>query len=121
MPVSDRKVEIFCFSGKISADMPLYPPRSQEPYKKKELLVKREQQLRHALSSGLASEKVSRAAENVRAAQPMILKAEQELIRYDRETEARTRQLAAIEKKRNTWQGMSVEAIVQRSKPSPGK
>jgi len=94
--------------------MPLYAPRSQEPYKKKELLFKREQQLRHALSSGLASVKVSRAAENVRAAQLMILKAEQDLIRYDPETEARTRQLAAIEKKRNTWQSMSVEAIVQQ-------
>jgi len=94
--------------------MPLYPPRSQEPYKKKELLFKREQQLRHALSSGLASVKVRRAAENVRAAQLMILKAEQELIRYDPETEQRTRQLAAIEKRRDTWQGMAVEAIVQR-------
>jgi hypothetical protein len=101
--------------------MPLYPPRSQEPYKKKELLFKREQQLRHALSSGLASAKVSRAAENVRAAQLMILKAEQELIRYDPETAERTRQLAAIERKRNTWQGMSVEAIVEQcsAKPRP--
>ena len=99
--------------------MPLYPPRSQEPYKKKELLFKREQQLRHALSSGLASVKVSRAAENVRAAQLMILKAEQELIRYDSETEERTRQLAAIEKKRNTWQGISVEAIVQQYSAKP--
>lgn len=100
--------------------MPLYPPRSQEPYKKKELLFKREQRLRHALSSGLASVRVNRAAENVRAAQLTILKAEQELIRYDSETEERARQLAAIEKKRNTWQGMSVEAIVQHyaAKPS---
>jgi len=94
--------------------MPLYPPRSQEPYKKKELLFKREEQLRHALSSGLASVKVRRAAENVRAAQLMILKAEQELLRYDSETEERTRQLTAIEKRRNTWQGMSIEAIVQQ-------
>src|SRR5262245_48350558 len=94
--------------------MPLYPPRSQEPYKKKELLFKREQQLRHALSSGLSSLKVNRAAENVRAAQLMILKAEQELIRYDSETEEKTRQLAAIEKKRNVWQVMPAEAIVQQ-------
>jgi hypothetical protein len=94
--------------------MPLYPPRSQEPYKKKELLFKREQQLRHALSSRLSSSKVNRAAENVRAAQLMILKAEQELIRYDSEAEEKTRQLAAIEKKRNVWQVMPVEAIVQR-------
>jgi hypothetical protein len=99
--------------------MPLYPPRSQEPYKKKELLFKREQQLRHALSSGLASLRVSRASEQVRAAQLMILKAEQELIRYDPETEERTRQLAAIEKKRNTWRGMSVEAVVQHYLPKP--
>ena len=101
--------------------MPLYPPRSQEPYKTTELLFKREQQLRHALSSGLASVKVSRAAEKVRAAQLMILKAEQELIRYDSDTEERTRQLAAIERKRNAWQGMSVEVIVQQysaKKPS---
>jgi hypothetical protein len=64
---------------------------------------------------------VGRAAENVRAAQLMILKAERELIRYDSETEERTRQLGAIEKKRNTWQGMSVEAIVQQysAKHSP--
>jgi hypothetical protein len=99
--------------------MPSHPPRSQEPYKKKELLFKREQQLRHALSSGVAPAKVSPAAENVRAAQLMILKAEQELIRYDSETEERTRQLAAIEKKRNTWQGMSVEGIIQQYSAKP--
>ena len=67
--------------------MPLYPPRSLEPYKKKETLLKREQQLRHALFSGAAPDRLRRAAENVRTAQLAVLKAENELVRYDSESE----------------------------------
>jgi len=43
--------------------MPLYPSRTLEPYKRKETLSKREQQLRHALSTGAATDTVHRAAQ----------------------------------------------------------
>lgn len=99
--------------------MPLYPPRSLEPYKKKEALFKREQQLQHALSCGAAPERLHRAAENVRAAQLSVLKAEQELIRYEPESEERSRHLASIEKKRDAWQSRPVESIIQQYSVSP--
>jgi hypothetical protein len=99
--------------------VPLYPPRSQEPYKKKETLLKREQQLRHALSSGAASERLHRAAEHVRRAQLAVLKAEQELVRYDQQNEERSRHLASIEKRRDSWQSMAVESILQQYSAVP--
>lgn len=99
--------------------MPLYPPRSLEPYKKKELLGKREEQLRHALSTGVALVQVHRAAEAVRAAQLAILKAEHELIRYYPETEERAQRIAAIAEKRAEWQAISGEAIVRKYSALP--
>ncbi len=100
--------------------MPTHPPRSLEAYKKKELLARREEQLRHALSSGAAPAKVSRAAENLRAAQLAILKAEQELIRYRVETEEKHLRMASIAEKRATWQAMPAEEIIDQYRASRG-
>jgi hypothetical protein len=94
--------------------MPIYPPRSLEPYKKRETLAKREEQLRHALSSGGTPGRVQRAAEKVRFAHLAVLKAEAELVRYHPATEERSRHLASIEKKRGFWQDVTVEYIVQQ-------
>jgi hypothetical protein len=99
--------------------MPLYPPRSLEPYKKKETLLKRELQLRHALSSGETPERLRRAAENVRTSQLAVLKAEQELVRYDPESEERSRHLASIKKRRDTWQSIAIESIIQQYSEIP--
>jgi hypothetical protein len=94
--------------------MPLYPPRSLEPYKKNETLHKREQQLRHALSAAAAPERLRRTAENVRIAQLAVLKAEKELVRYDKDSEERSRRLASIELRQHVWQSTTIESIIQQ-------
>ena len=101
--------------------MPLYPPRGLEPYKQKETLAKREQRLRHAIAAGAVPERLRRAAESVRASQIAILKAEHELIRYHPESEERSRHLASIEKRRQQWQSLSVESILQQYSEISGK
>jgi hypothetical protein len=55
--------------------MPSNPPRA-DTTKKREQLLKREQEFRHAIRAGFARERVARAAENLRAAQLSLLKAE---------------------------------------------
>jgi hypothetical protein len=100
--------------------MPLLPPRSLEPYRKKELLGKREEQLRHALAAGMALVKVHRAAEAVRAAHLAILKAEQELIRYKPDTEQKAQRIAAIAARRAAWQSVPIDAIVEQYSAGAG-
>jgi len=99
--------------------MPIYPPRSLEPYKKLETLGKREEQLRHALACGGSPDRVQRAAEKVRFAHLAVLKAEAELVRYRPATEERSRHLASIEKKRGFWQDVTVESVVQQYSTDP--
>ena len=55
--------------------MPSEVPRSNTT-KKREQLERREQELAHALRSGFSREKLVRAAEDLRAAQLSLLKAE---------------------------------------------
>jgi hypothetical protein len=53
-----------------------------EPHSQKQSLDKREQRLRRAIAIMASVVKLQKAAEDVRAAQLLVLKAEFELIRY---------------------------------------
>jgi hypothetical protein len=90
--------------------MPSHPPRGLQPYSQQQTLDKRERQLRRALTLMAPVEKLHAAAEDVRASQLLVLKAEEELIRYSPETDSK--RLKNIERKRDYWQSMSVEAIL---------
>jgi hypothetical protein len=90
--------------------MPSHVPRSQQPYSKRQSLDKREQKLRRAISIMAPAEKLQLAAEGVRSAQLLILKAELELIRYSADADAK--RIKTIELKRDHWQSISVEAIL---------
>ncbi len=59
--------------------MPIYPPRELEPYKKKELLLKREKQLIHAIKNNFELAKITKAAQKVKEAQLKILKSLQQI------------------------------------------
>jgi hypothetical protein len=91
--------------------MPSYVPRSLEPYKKREILEKREQELMHALKTGFDPLKINRAAEKVRAAQLAVLKAKDDLIDYQPETEQKIHQRSNIERERTSWLNISTEDI----------
>ncbi len=53
--------------------MPSHPPRSQ-PFKKQDILEKREEELKHALRKQFPDDKVRAAAENVRTAHLNLFK-----------------------------------------------
>jgi hypothetical protein len=90
--------------------MPAHVPRSLQPYYQQQSLEKREKRLRRAIAIMEPVEKLQAAAEDVRAVQLLLLKAEFELIRYSEEPNAK--RIRNIELKRNHWQTISVEAIL---------
>ncbi len=90
--------------------MPSHVPRSLQPYSQQQSLDKREQKLRRALGIMAPVEKLKLAAEGVRAAHLLLLKAELELIRYSEDADVR--RIRKIELKRDHWQSISVEAIL---------
>ena len=90
--------------------MPSHVPRSLQPYSQQESLEKRERKLRRAIAMMAPLEKLQMAAEEVRAAQLLLAKAESELIRYS--DDANARRIKNIELRRAHWQTISVEAIL---------
>jgi hypothetical protein len=92
--------------------MPANVPRSLQPYSQQQSLEKREKRMRRAIAKMESVEKLQAAAEDVRAAQLLLLKAEFELIRYSEEPNAK--RIRNIELKHDHWQTISVEAILVR-------
>ena len=95
--------------------MPSHPPRA-EPVKKKEILVKSEQELRHALSRHDAtSAKVKKAAENVRSAKIKVFKGIIEQFRYEgtrwKGNDDSTRGAKAL-REQDRWQKLSIAEII---------
>lgn len=90
--------------------MPSHVPRSLQPYSQQESLEKRERKLRRAIATMAPLEKLQMAAEEVRAAQLLLAKAEFEFIRYS--DDANARRIKNIELRRVHWQTISVEAIL---------
>jgi hypothetical protein len=73
-------------------------------------LAKRERQLQRALAQMAPVHKLHAAAEHVRAAQLLVLKAHAENIRYS--PTADPKRLRNIERQRIHWRDISVEAIL---------
>jgi hypothetical protein len=73
-------------------------------------LAKRELQLRQALALMAPVDKLHAAAEHVRKAQLLILKAHAENIRYAPDLDPK--RLENIERQRSHWRAISVEAIL---------
>lgn len=92
--------------------MPTWPPRSNST-KKREQLVRREEELRHAIRSAAAPAVVMKGAERVRLAQLSILKAERH---WTRDIKMRRKNVAtglhSIEKGITEWQEKPVGAII---------
>jgi hypothetical protein len=81
--------------------------------------LKRESQLRRAIARMQPTQKLHAAAEKVRSSQLLVCKAELELIRYSEGTDFNrlrsidlSKRMASIERKRNYWQKITVEAIL---------
>lgn len=66
--------------------------------------------MRRAIAMMAPAEKLQSTAEDVRAAQLLLLKAETELIRYSEDTNPK--RTKNIEARRSHWQTISVEAIL---------
>jgi hypothetical protein len=99
--------------------MPSDPPRANTA-KKREQLLKREQEFRHALCAGFARERLVTAAENLRAAQISLLKAE---LYWTRDAKIRGRdvekRIAKIEKDARQWMDKTFDQIVaEAAKPA---
>jgi hypothetical protein len=99
--------------------MPSHPPRSLQPYSQQQTLEKREKQLRRAIGRMEPTQKLQEAAESVRLAQLLVLKAEQELIRYSEVAHSErvrkiehSKRASGIKRKRDYWETITVEAIL---------
>jgi hypothetical protein len=99
--------------------MPSHPPRALQPYSQQQSLEKREKQLRRAIAKMESAQKLQEAAESVRSAQLLVLKAELELIRYSEVAHSErmrkieySKRASSIERKRDYWQTITVEAIL---------
>jgi hypothetical protein len=99
--------------------MPSHVPRSLQPYSQQLSLEKSESQLRRAIAKMQPTQRLHAAAEKVRSAQLLVYKAELELIRYSEVAYSErlrsvdlSKRMASIERKRNHWQTITVEAIL---------
>jgi hypothetical protein len=99
--------------------MPSHPPRGLQPYSQQQTLDKRVKQLQRSIAKMEPAGKLQEAAEAVRAAQLLVLKAELELIRYSEVAYSErmrriehAKRVKSIERKREYWQTITVEAIL---------
>lgn len=90
--------------------MPTYVPRA-EPVRKKEILAKREQELRHAIKHGVTGAKLHKAAEAVRSAQLKVFKGIIEQFRYENARDGTARGTKAL-RDQHRWQELHVDEIV---------
>ena len=92
-------------------DMPSHPPRS-EPFRKKEILEKREQELRHAIRHKVSEEKLIKAAEKVRTSQLKVFKGILEQFRYKDVQKNGSKPGAKAIREQERWQKLSIEEII---------
>jgi hypothetical protein len=99
--------------------MPTYPPR-HDSTKKRELLLKRQQELQHAIRAGASHRQLAGAAEKLRSAQLSLLKAElmwarESRLRNFRVSElspAAQKRISHIEEQTRKWAGRTVDEIL---------
>jgi hypothetical protein len=102
--------------------MPTYPPRANST-KKRELLLKRKQELQQAIRSRAPRGQLSRAAEKFRSAQLSLLKAELVWVRESRLRNFRVTELSAAARKRianieeqaRRWRSSTLDEILQET------
>jgi len=98
--------------------MPSFVPRTA-PIRKKEILEKRETELRHALKQNGSLEKINRLAEKVRVAHLNLLKAKKHLdqtFRPEDNTVEHDRRSAKIDEQVTKWTKYSAEEIIETFK-----
>ena len=98
--------------------MPRFAPRT-EPVKKKDELLKREQELRHVLQKNVVIEKLVKVAERYRKAQISLLKATIHVIK-EKEFGKRSHNLKieSVEAQIKTWTDKTNEQIIDEFKQS---
>ncbi len=94
--------------------MPSHPPRSQ-PFKKQEILEKREEELEHALRNGFPHDKVRAAAENIRTAHLNLLKGKiAQFQRYTKDDSDNPLPGAKARRDYELWEKLSVDEIIAK-------
>lgn len=93
--------------------MPSYPPRSQ-PFRKKEILDKRIEELVHAVKHDYAPEKIEAAAEKVRFAYLKLCKGTIEGGRKFRAEDDDPSFAAKAKREYDEWQNLPVTEILSR-------
>ena len=93
--------------------MPSYPRRSQ-PFRKQEILEKRETGLRHALEHDYPQSKIEKAAEQVRDAHLKLYKGKIEQFRYTKVTEGGPVPGAKARRDYEEWEQLDVEEIIEK-------
>jgi hypothetical protein len=104
--------------GKLEG-VPTYPPRANSA-KKREQLLKRKQELQHAIRVGAPRGQLAKSAEKLRSAQLAFLKAElcwvrETRLRNFRVTElscAAEERIANIEKQARRWESGTIDEIL---------
>src|SRR5580698_2232952 len=99
--------------------MPSHPPRALNPYSQQQSLEKRAKRLLRAIAKMAPAQRLQEAAESVRSAQLLVLKADLELIRYSDVAHSErmrkreySKRASSIERKRDYWQSITVESIL---------
>ena len=93
--------------------MPSYPPRSQ-PFRKKEILDKRIEELIHAVKHDYAAEKVEARAERVRFAYLKLCKGTIEGSKVFRAEDEDPTVAARAKREYEEWQSLPTSAIVEK-------
>ena len=96
--------------------MPLYPPRN-EPIKKKDQLLQKTLELRHAIINKFPSNKLNKAVEKYRVAQLSLLKAKNhEFNERTYQNKPQLSDIKTIEKNILMWANKSAEEIIREFK-----
>ena len=92
---------------------PSYPPRD-EPVRKRQILQKRERELRHALAHGFAPDRIERAAKQVRFAKLKLIKAIVGELPFQGQSEEVMKRWAKAKTEEELWISLTVDEIIKR-------
>ena len=99
--------------------MPSYPPRSQ-PFRKQEILQKREREMQHAIRHDLPEEKLLKAAARIREARLKLYKGILEQFRYKKVADSENPG-ARAQREMALWESMELQDVIEhyRRETSP--
>jgi hypothetical protein len=88
-----------------------------EGYKKTQILVRRKEELRHALKHDATGGKIAKAAEGVRNAKLQLIKALHQSLSEQKMTDRSvTDQLKTLQRESELWKRISTDEIIKRNK-----